>query len=341
MNLDVTFEESPLLAFAEIQKPGQLFSAQQMLSLASREDRETLEQALDLCLAKEAIADVSGISGNVGQASERLSMEQALSKQENMLAGLDENDPLRLYLEELAGIPVAGDAQLLAQRYLEGEDQLAQQLVNLSLNRVVAISREMTGKGVLLMDLIQEGSLGLWQAISVYQGGDFQAHCDTWIRGAMASAVLLQAYENGLGDKLRSQMEDYRDVDQKLLAELGRNPTVEEIAEGMHITPDEALYVESMVQSAQALYRAKQPEKEEIPEEEDQSVENTAYFQSRQLIFEMLTCLNETEKTVVSLRYGLDTGVALTSQQVAQKLGISPEQALKIEADALGKMRKN
>ena len=337
--MEFIFDNSPLLDFAESLQPAQPFSAEQFLTLAAREDRETVEQALDICRDKGAMADVSRITGATGEAQERLRLEQNLAKQADMTAGLDENDPLRLYLQELAGIPAAGDVQLLAQLYLEGEEQVAEQMVNLCLSLVVELSRHYAGKGVLLMDLIQEGSLGLWQGVAAYTGGDFEVYIRTQIQSAMANAVLLQACENGLGDKLRSQMEDYRDVDQKLLSELGRNPTIEEIAEGMHITAEEAMYVESMVQSAQSLSRAKQPETEEIPEEEDQAVENTAYFQSRQLIFEMLSGLNELEKEVISLRYGLDTGNAISAQQVAAKLGISPEQALKIEADALSKMR--
>lgn len=339
MDLEFTFDNSPLVDFAESLQPGDVFPAEQFLTMAAREDRETVEQALDICGEKGAIADVSRISAMTGQAQERLLLEQNLAKQTDMTAGLDENDPLRLYLQELSGIPATGDVQMLAQLHLEGKEQVEERLVNLCLSAVVELSRDYAGKGVLLMDLIQEGSLGLWQGIAAYRGGDFEKHIHLWIKGAMANAVLLQACENGLGDKLRSQMEDYRDVDQKLLSELGRNPTIEEIAEGMHITAEEAMYVESMVQSAQSLSRAKQPEKEEIPEEEDQAVENTAYFQSRQLIFEMLSGLNELEKEVIGLRYGLDTGNAISAQQVAVKLGISPEQVMKIEADALFKMR--
>jgi RNA polymerase sigma factor (sigma-70 family) len=109
----------------------------------------------------------------------------------------------------------------------------------------------------------------------------------------------------------------------------------------MHVSVAEAEYAQSLVQSAQALSRAKEPEQDAFAEEEDQAVENTAYYQSRQLIFDMLSTLEEQEKTVVSLRYGLETGNALTAQQVAQRLGISPEQVMTIEADALAKMRNN
>lgn len=341
MDLEFTFENSPLMEYVEALLPGERFPAEQFLTLAAREDADTVEQALSACREKGAMADVNRINLASGQAQERLLLEQNLAKQADMTAGLDENDPLKLYLQELASIPVAGDVQMLALQYLEGDEQVAERLADLCLGLVVEISREYAGRGVLLMDLIQEGSLGLWQGIAAYTGGDFENHIAGQIRCAMANSVVLQACESGLGDKLRSQMEDYRDVDQKLLAELGRNPTIEEIAEGMHITAEEAMYVESMVQSAQSLSRAKEPEKEDVPEEEDQAVENTAYFQSRQLIFEMLSGLSQLEKEVITLRYGLDSGNAISAQQVAEKLGISPEQALKIEADALAKMRNN
>ncbi len=341
MNLEYTFEASPLLEFAQTLQPEQTFPAEQLLALAAQEDRQTLEQALEICREKGAFADVSHIRGSCGQAEARLLMEEGLAKQADMLSGLEENDPLGVYLRELSSIPVAGDVELISQLYLDGQTQVAEQLVNLSLSLVVEISREMTGKGVLLLDLIQEGSLGLWQGIAAYEGGNFTEHIRRWIYRAMADAVVLQACENGLGDKLRRQMEDYRDVDQRLLSELGRNPSLEEIAQGMHVSVTEAEYAQSLVQNAQALSRAKEPEQDAFAEEEDQAVENTAYYQSRQLIFDMLSTLEEQEKTVVSLRYGLETGNALTAQQVAQRLGISPEQVMTIEADALAKMRNN
>lgn len=341
MDLEFAFEENALQAFLQTLKPGTSVQAETLLGLADQTGREDLEDALVYLTEARISIDVNNLAVEAGASANRLKMEESLAKQQDMTCGLEENDPLRLYLEEIAATPAAGDVNLLAADYLAGNESAATMLTNLCLSRVIAISREMTGKGVLLLDLIQEGSLGLWQSIGTYTGGDFESHCDWYIRQYMAGAVLLQAADSGLGAKLRQGMEDYRDVDQKLLAELGRNPTLEEIAESLHMTLSQAQTVESMVMSARLVASAHQvPEEKEEDPEDSQAVEDTAYFQSRQRIFEMLSGLTDLEKQLITLRYGLESGKPLTTQQVAEVLNISPEEALSLESGALAKMRK-
>ena len=106
---------------------------------------------------------------------------------------------------------------------------------------------------MLLLDLIQEGSLGLWQAIQGYREGDYDAYRDYWIRFYMAKAVFLQARANGVGQKLRGALEDYRAVDERLLSELGRNPTLEEIAEAMEIEVDKVEHIMKIKQDISSL----------------------------------------------------------------------------------------
>lgn len=341
MDLEFTFEENGLQAFLRTLKPGTAVQAETLLGLADQAGREDLEDALAFLAEMHISLDVRNLTVEAGAGASRLKMEENLVKQQDMTYGLEENDPLKLYLEEIAATPATGDVNILAADYLSGNEETAAMLTNLCLSRVIAISREMAGKGVLLLDLIQEGSLGLWQSIGAYTGGDFESHCDWYIRQYMAGAVLLQAADSGLGAKLRQGMEDYRDVDQKLLTELGRNPTLEEIAEGLHMTVSQAQTVESMVMSARLVASAHQvPEEKEEDPEDTQAVEDTAYFQSRQRIFEMLSGLSDQEKKLITLRYGLESGKPLTTQQVAELLNISPEEALALESGALAKMRK-
>ena len=341
MDLEFAFEENAMTAFLDTLEPGSVLLAETLLTLADQAGREELEDALSLLLEKHISLDISGLSVQSVASAERLKMEEKLAKQQDMTCGLEENDPLRLYLEEIANTPAAGDAQVLAAEYLAGNGDVAPMLTNLCLSRVIAISREMTGKGVLLLDLIQEGSLGLWESISSYAGGDFESYCDWYIRQYMAGVITLQAADSGLGAKLRQGMEDYQDVDQRLLAELGRNPTLEEIAESLHMSLSQAQTVESMLLSARLVADAhRQPEEKEEDPEDSQAVEDTAYFQSRQRIFEMLGGLTEREKELITLRYGLESGKPLTTQRVSELLNISPEEALALEAGALAKMRK-
>ena len=182
--------------------------------------------------------------------------------------------------------------------------------------------------------------MGLWQGILAWQGeGDFQSHAAWWIHQAMAKAVTLQARANGVGLRMRQAAEDYRSVDERLLTELGRNPTLEEIAEGLHLSPEETAAVAKMMENARILEKAKTPREEKQPEEEDQAVEDTAYFQSRQRIAELLSGLDETDAKLLTLRFGLEGGLPLTPEDVGRKLGLTPEEVVEQETAVLAKLR--
>ena len=294
-------------------------------------------------MEKGVLLDISPLSVGVytGEAALRLRREQQLAARGLNPDELEPNDPLRLYLEEVAMTPAAGDEQLLAEKCAAGDESAQLALTNLSLSRVIELACEHTGRGVLLLDLIQEGSLGLWQAIGSYREGDFVSYRDRWIRSYMAQAVTLQARADGAGQKMRTALEDYRSVDERLLMELGRNPTVEEIAEAMHISVEAAASVGKMLENARRLQQAKHtPEPEEDKEAEEQSVEDTAYFQTRQRVNEMLSGLTDMEAKVISLRFGLEGGLPLTPEDTGRKLGLTPDEVLAAEAAAMVKMRK-
>ncbi len=230
----------------------------------------------------------------------------------------------------------------MAQSLLQGDSAVATRLSETLIGGVVELTAAYAGKGVLLLDLIQEGSLGLWQGIMAYQGGDIREHCRWWILQYMAKAVALQARANGVGQKMRRALEDYRDIDRKLLDELGRNPTIEEIAEALHITPEAAMTVEQMLRSARTLEQAhaSQESAEPTPEDE-QAVEDTAYFQSRQRIMEMLSGLSEEDAKVLTLRFGLEGGLPLSPEETGKKLGLTPAEVVARETAALSKLRQD
>lgn len=341
--MEFTFEESAWEQELKSLNPGDTLSGAKALILMEEMSDEEAEEAL-LALEGQGItldvADLSPDAGS-GETALRLRQEQQLAKQGNLLEGLDENDPLGLYLKELADIPVAGDPQLLAEQYAAGNETVLQNLTSLCLGQVVEEACQYTGRGILLLDLIQEGSLGLWQGILRYTSGNFNSHIGWWINQYMAKAVLMQARSSGIGQKMRTALEDYRDMDQQLLSELGRNPTIEEIAEAIHITPEEAATVAQMLTQAklrQQTVRDREP-KEETPED-DQAVEDTAYFQARQRVLEMLSSLSEQEAKLLTLRFGLDGGLPKTAQQAGEILGLTAEEAVDMEAAALSKLRK-
>lgn len=340
------FDRSPWEQTLEELTLGSVLTAGHFLALMEGEGEDAFEDAF-LTLAERGVlldlADLPKAAGT-GEAALRLRQEEQLAASGDLLTGLEENDPLRLYLEELASIPACGDPAVLALEVAEGNESARERLVNVSLYRVVELAKEFVGRGVLLLDLIQEGSMGLWQGILEYNGGEFDTHRDWWIRFYMAKTVVQQARSGGVGQRMRQVMEDYRSVDERLVAELGRNPTLEEIAEELHMTVDEAGSLSQMVNAARRLAQLRpeeQPEEEEQEQAEaQQAVENTAYFQTRQRIAEMLAGLSEEEAKLLSLRFGLEGGLPMTPEEAGRKLGLTPEEVVSREAAALAKLRQ-
>lgn len=336
-DLDFSFEPDPWDVFRMSLTMGDTVSACQILTLLEGEDGQVLEDALqelETACVKLDICDLPKDCGT-GDTALRLKQEVQLVQEGLNPDALEPNDPLRLYLEEVAAIPVCGDEQLLAQR---GDNPEA--LTNLGLSRVIQLAQEYVGYGVLLMDLIQEGSLGLWQAIGCYRQGEYAAHRDRWIRFFLARAVILQAHSTGIGQKMRRAMEDYRQVDERLLGELGRNPTIEEIAEEMHMTPEEARTVRKMMDNARQLDKAIRPEEEEEAPEAEQAVEDTALFQMRQRIGDLLSGLDEQDARLLSLRFGLEGGKPASPEETGRILGMTAQAVVAREAAALAKLRK-
>ena len=341
-NLEFTFEDSTAF-FADV-PDGASVSAARFLTLMEGETEETMEEALQEMENRGIVLDISDLpkASGTGEAAVRLRREAELVKNGTLMQALEDNDPLRLYLEEVASIPACGDVAVLAADAAAGKQHTQEQLLNLRLSRVLEMAKEMAGNGVLLLDLIQEGSLGLWQAIMSYQEGDFEAYSDRWIRGAMAKLITLQARDNGVGQKMRQALEDYKAVDERLLGELGRNATIEEIAEEMHMSAEETALVKNMLDSARLMNRAKaENEPEEETPEDEQHVEDTALFQMRQRIADLLSGLDDTDAKLLTMRFGLEGGLPLNPEETGRKLGLTPEEVVSREAAALAKLRSN
>ncbi|MGM9549376.1 MAG: sigma-70 domain-containing protein [Faecousia sp.] len=342
-DLDFSFEDSPWEALLRTKRAGDTVSAANLLAMLEGEDEQAVEDAMQVLEDGCVDLDISGLPKAVlsGEAALRLRQETQLVKKGLKPEDLEPNDPLRLYLEEVARIPAAGDEAALARESALGDEGAMGSLTNLGLHRVLEIAKAHVGYGVLLLDLIQEGSLGLWQAVCSYREGEYPPHRDRWIRFYMAKAVALQARANGVGQKLRTALEDYRAVDERLLSELGRNPTLEEIAQAMHISPEEAAAVKKLLDDARLLAQAKkQPEPEEEAEAGEQAVEDTAYFQMRQRIMDLLSVLDETDARLLTLRFGLEGGMPLSPEETGKRLGLTPDEVVAKEAAALSLLRE-
>lgn len=340
--LDFSFGDSPWEQLLSSRQPGESVSAAHLLALLEEEEEQAVEDAFQDLEYMEIGLDVSDLPRvkAAGEATARLLREIELSKDGITPDQWEPDDPLRMYLEELAATPVYGEEGLLAVQAAQGDEQAKQNLACLGLSRVLEIAREFTGFGVLLLDLIQEGSLGLWQAVNRCDGSNYESARDFWIRFYMAKAVTLQARANGVGQKARRGLEDYKQVDERLLGELGRNPTLEEIAEQLHMELEEAESLRKMLDDARLLAQVKTPEEPEEEEQtQQQAVEDTAQFQSRARILDMLSGLDQKEAELLTLRFGLEGKPPVTPEEAGKRLGISPQAVLQMEAAALAKLR--
>lgn len=342
-DLEISFEEPAWAKVLRCIPQGESVSAVRFLTLMEDEREEAVEEALLYLESEKIRLDIADLPKAVGtgQAAVRLHREEELVKAGTLRQNLEENDPLRLYLEEVDGLAKPADLQSMAQRFAGGYDQVLPGLTNAMLPTVIEMACGLTGRGVLLMDLIQEGSLGLWQGILSYQQGDFQTHARWWIDQYLAKAVVLQARESGVGQRMKQAVEDFRAADDWLLSNLGRNPTLAEVAEHIHLSLEEAKAVSDMLDNARLLQKARPEEKEEeLPEEEQQSVEDTAYFQMRQRVSELLSGLQEQDARILTLRFGLEGGLPLSPEEVGKKLQLTPEEVVAKEAAALARLRK-
>lgn len=341
IDMDISFGDSPWEAWMSRKKHGDSLSAAQLLTFLEEETEEGVEEAFAALEDRGLKLDITTLPSRqfVGQAALRLRQEEQMAKENMALQDLGPNDPLRLYLEEIASLPPAEETEKLLRQAADGDEKAQEILTGAGLRRVAEIAKEFTGYGVLLMDLIQEGSMGLWKVVSGFSGGDYPSLRDDAIRQAMARAVTLQARESGVGRKMRQALEDYRAVDQRLLAELGRNPTLEEIAQELHMTPEDAATVKRNLDDARILAQATAPKEEAEPEEENQAVEDTAYFQMRQRITELLSVLPEEDARLLSLRFGLDKELPLSPEDTGKRMGLTPQEVVAREAAALARLR--
>ena len=255
---DFVFEQAPWEAYLRSCKNGSVISGWNLISMLEDEEDDAVEDAFSILTVKKLQLDLSGLP----QMSAGSNTAQRLQQEREYVTGglktalMEETDPLRLYLEEIAAAPACGDEKLLAEQLSSGDQRAAQRLTELGLSRVVEIAAEYAGQAVLLLDLIQEGNIGLWEAISGYRGGDYAAQRDEAIRSSVLKAIVLQARSNGISQKMKKALQDYRAADQHLLTKLGRNPGLEEIAQEMHISLEQAQTIEKTMADILLLQKA-------------------------------------------------------------------------------------
>ena len=264
--------------------------------------------------------------------------------------GISIEDPVRMYLKEIGKVPLlsAEEEIELAKRMENGDQEAKKRLAEANLRLVVSIAKRYVGRGMLFLDLIQEGNLGLIKAVEKFdyrKGYKFSTYATWWIRQAITRAIADQARTIRIPVHMVETINKLIRVSRQLLQELGREPTPEEISEEMGMPLDR---VREILKISQEPVSLETP----IGEEEDSHLgdfiqddnvpvpaEAASFTLLREQLVEVLGTLTEREQKVLRLRFGLDDGRARTLEEVGKEFNVTRERIRQIEAKALRKLR--
>lgn len=319
---------------------------------------EQMEKVLDFLEASGV--DVLRISGNDEELIldddadiEKMDDEEEIELDKIDLSvpeGVSIEDPVRMYLKEIGKVSLlTADEEIeLAKRMEQGDEEAKKRLAEANLRLVVSIAKRYVGRGMLFLDLIQEGNLGLIKAVEKFdyrKGYKFSTYATWWIRQAITRAIADQARTIRIPVHMVETINKLIRVSRQLLQELGREPTPEEIAEEMNMPVDR---VREILKISQEPVSLETP----IGEEEDSHLgdfiqddnvpvpaDAAAFTLLKEQLVEVLSTLTDREQKVLRLRFGLDDGRARTLEEVGKEFNVTRERIRQIEAKALRKLR--
>ena len=264
--------------------------------------------------------------------------------------GINVDDPVRMYLREIGRIPLLTfDQELeLAKRILNNDEEARQQLAESNLRLVVSIAKKYVGRGMLFLDLIQEGNMGLIKAVEKFdytKGFKFSTYATWWIRQAITRAIADQARTIRIPVHMVETINKLIRTSRHLLQQLGREPTPEEIAQEMEIPVEKVVEIQKIAQDPVSLETP-------IGEEDDSHLgdfiqdddspaphDSAAYTLLREQLEEVMNTLTPREAKVLKLRFGLEDGKSRTLEEVGKEFQVTRERIRQIEAKALRKLR--
>lgn len=312
-------------------------------------DSEEQEPAIDLGLkaSKEDEEEEEEFDDLIPDLSEEEPEEEIdLSVPE----GISVDDPVRMYLKEIGKVPLlSADEEVdFAKRMEEGDQEAKKRLAEANLRLVVSIAKRYVGRGMLFLDLIQEGNLGLIKAVEKFdytKGYKFSTYATWWIRQAITRAIADQARTIRIPVHMVETINKLIRISRQLLQDLGREPLPEEIAKEMGMTVDK---VREIIRISQEPVSLETPIGEEedshlgdfIPDEDALApAEAAAFTMLKEQLIDVLDTLTSREEKVLRLRFGLDDGRARTLEEVGREFKVTRERIRQIEAKALRKLR--
>ena len=264
--------------------------------------------------------------------------------------GVSIDDPVRMYLKEIGKVPLltAEEEVELAKRMGQGDEMAKRKLVEANLRLVVSIAKRYVGRGMLFLDLIQEGNLGLIKAVEKFdyqKGFKFSTYATWWIRQAITRAIADQARTIRIPVHMVETINKLIRVSRQLLQEYGREPQPEEIAEEMDIPVEKVREIMKIAQEPVSLETPIGEEEDShlgdfIPDEDAPApAEAAAFTLLKEQLMDVLDTLTSREEKVLRLRFGLDDGRARTLEEVGKEFNVTRERIRQIEAKALRKLR--
>lgn len=284
----------------------------------------------------------------IGEQKKPSELEKEIDVMET-LQKVQITDPVRMYLKEIGRVSLltAEEERDLAKRVERSDPKAKERLINSNLRLVVSIAKKYVGRGLTLLDLIEEGNIGLMRAVEKFdwrKGYKFSTYATWWIRQAITRAIADQARTIRIPVHMVETINRFIRVSRMLMQELGREPAPEEIAKQMGIETEKVREIIKVSQQPTSLEAPVGEEKDStlgdfIPDEEIRPEDQASVELLKAHLSEVLDTLNDREKKVLKLRFGLDDGRQRTLEEVGREFGVTRERIRQIEAKALRKLR--